>query len=101
MNLAFFWLYRRQLGEFGRQRRNTVLVLVGIGLVLGLTVMPVDNLAHIGGFLAGTVLGYALAPRYRVNSATTPQRITDRAALTRRWWVPSLGLLVFGAGLWL
>jgi rhomboid protease GluP len=99
-NLAFFWLYRHKLGEYGRQRRNFVLILVGVGLVLGLTAMPADNLAHIGGFLAGTLLGYALAPRYRVNPAG-PQQIIDRAALTRRWWVPTLGLMTFGGGLWL
>lgn len=100
-NLAFFWLYRHRLGEYGRQRRNMVLTLVGIGLVLGLTVMPADNWAHMGGFLAGAILGYGLAPRYWVNPATTPPRIADRAALSRRWWVPTLGLLAFGGGLWL
>jgi len=69
--------------------------------VLGLTVMPVDNFAHIGGFAAGLVLGYGLTPRYRVDEAISPHRITDRASLLRRWWVPTLGALVFGGGLWL
>jgi membrane associated rhomboid family serine protease len=100
LNLAFFLYYRRRLGEYGRQRRKTILVLIGINLFLGYTVMPVDNMAHIGGLIAGFGLGYGLTPSYRVDTTTSPSRIIDRASLLNRWWVPALGLILLGAGLW-
>jgi membrane associated rhomboid family serine protease len=101
MNLAFFFFYRHRLGEYGRQRRNMILILIGINLVLGYTIMPVDNLAHIGGLVAGFLLGYIMAPRYWVDQTTSPVQVTDRASLLRRWWAPVLGLLSFSGGLWL
>jgi hypothetical protein len=101
MNLAFFLIYRHKLGEYGRQRRKMVLVLVGISLVLGYTVLPADNLAHMGGLLAGFVLSYGLTPRYQVDHTRSPRRIVDRASLLRRWWVSVLGGTALVAGLWL
>jgi membrane associated rhomboid family serine protease len=100
LNLAFFFYYRRRLGEYARQRRKTILVLIGINLLLGYTVMPVDNMAHIGGLVAGFGLGYGLTPSYRVDLTTSPRRIIDRASLLKRWWVPILGIAVLGGGLW-
>ena len=101
MNLAFFFYYRRRLGEYGRQRRNLVLVLIGISLILGLTVMPSDNIAHLGGALAGFVLGYVLVPRYQVEPASNSSRyIVDKGSLRRRWWVPVLGIVILVGGVW-
>lgn len=37
----------------------TLLVIVGVNLALG-TLPPVDNFAHIGGFLGGFLLGFLL-----------------------------------------
>jgi len=101
MQVAFFFLYRHRMGEFGRQRRNSMLAIAGIGLVLGFTVMPVDNMGHIGGLIGGFIFGYLLAPRYQVDQGHTPRRIIDRGSLLRRWWVVILGGSTFIAGLWL
>ncbi len=101
MNLAFFLIYRHRMGEYGRQRRKMVLVLVAVSLVLGYTVLPSDNLAHMGGLLGGFVLGYGLTPRYRVDHNSSPRRIIDRASLLRRWWVSTLGLIMLVGGVWL
>jgi len=102
MQLAFFLFYRRRMGEFGRQKRNTVLILVGVSLLFGCSgIMPADNYAHLGGFLAGVGLGYLLAPRYWVDPAASPRRIVDQAALLKRWWVPTLGWVTLVSGLWL
>jgi membrane associated rhomboid family serine protease len=101
MQLAFFWFYRQRMGEFGRQKRNSIFTLIAISLVLGFTVMPSDNYAHMGGLLAGFVLGYGLAPRYRVDQTSTPLRIIDEGSLLRRWWVSVAGVIVLVGGLWL
>jgi hypothetical protein len=58
-------------------------------------------MAHIGGLVAGFGLGYGLAPRYRVDPNSSPSQLIDRASLLKRWWVLLLGLITFGAGLWL
>jgi membrane associated rhomboid family serine protease len=100
MNLAFFLYYRRRFGEFSRQRINMILILIGINLILGYTVMPVDNAAHMGGLVAGFLLGYFLAPRYRVDSSVSPPRVFDHASLLRRWWALALSLVFLSGGLW-
>jgi membrane associated rhomboid family serine protease len=103
MQAAFFLFYRRRLGEFGRQRRNMALILIGISLALGFSgIMPSDNWAHLGGFVAGFIFGYLLTPRYWVDPiAVSPRRVVDRGSLRRRWWVPVLGIAVLISGVWL
>ncbi len=103
MQAAFFLFYRHRLGEFGRQRRNMALILIGISLALGFSgIMPSDNWAHLGGFITGFIFGYLLAPRYWVDLATaSSRRIVDRGSLRRRWWVPALGVATLIGGIWL
>lgn len=102
MQLAFFLFYRRRLGEFGRRQRNTALILIGVSLLLGCSgLMPADNYAHLGGFLAGFVLGYPLVPRYQIDTSNSRRRIQDRASLLRRWWMPVLSLAALVSATWL
>ena len=89
------------MGEYGRQRRNMVWVLIVISLVLGNTVLPSDNMAHMGGAVAGFILGYALAPRYRIDHTNSSRHFIDRASLLRRWWVSVLGVAILIGGVWL
>jgi rhomboid protease GluP len=95
MNLAYFLLHRQTFGYFGRQRVMNTLVIIGINLVLGFTIPGIDNLAHIGGLLAGFAMGYGLAPRYTLTDEyTVTPRVLDTNSLLKRWWVPALAVVV-------
>jgi rhomboid protease GluP len=99
MNLAFFLLHREAFGQFGRQRVMNTLVVIGINLFFGFTVPGIDNLAHLGGLVAGFALGYGLAPCYKVvDEYTTTPRVVDTISLLNRWWAPSLGVLLLAGG---
>jgi rhomboid protease GluP len=58
---------RRLFGDQARQRLQYLVLLLllnaGIGLAAG---GAIDNWAHLGGFVGGAVVSWALAPRYRV-----------------------------------
>lgn len=102
MQLAFFLFYRRRLGDFARRQRNTALILIGVSLLLGFSgLMPSDNYAHLGGFVAGFVLGYPLVPRYRIDTSNSRRRVQDRASLLRRWWMPVLSTAALVSATWL
>jgi len=64
--VAYFVRNRQLFGAFGRQRLGNLAVLIGINLVFGFTVPNINNYAHIGGLIAGFLLGLALAPGYTV-----------------------------------
>jgi rhomboid protease GluP len=64
---AFFVRNRKLLGQFGRQRLGNLAILIVINLVFGFTIPNINNIAHLGGLTAGFLLGYLLAPSYRVD----------------------------------
>jgi rhomboid protease GluP len=100
MNLAYFLSHRNTFGQFGRQRVMNTLVVIGINLFFGFTVPGIDNLAHLGGLVAGFALGYGLAPRYKVVDAyTTTPRVVDTISLLNRWWAPALGVILLAGGI--
>ena len=102
MNLAYFMLHRETFGQFGRQRMMNTLVIIGINLIFGFTVPGIDNYAHIGGLVAGFAMGYGLAPRYQVTDEYTFEpRVIDTVSLLKRWWVPTLGVILLAAGVYL
>jgi hypothetical protein len=77
---------------------NTLLI-IGINLVFGFTAPGIDNLAHLGGLVSGFALGYMLAPRYRIlDPYTLSPRVIDTVSLLNRWWAPTLGVIILGAG---
>lgn len=99
MNLAYFLLHRDNFGQFGRQRVMNTLFVIIFNLVLGFTIPRIDNLAHLGGLVAGFALGYGLAPRYQIaDQYTTAPRVVDTVSLLNRWWAPMLGLLFLAGG---
>ena len=99
MNLVYFILHRKTFGRFGRQRMMNTLLIIGINLVFGFTIPGIDNLAHIGGLIAGAVIGYGLAPRYQlVDQYTLTPRVIDTVSLVNRWWVPALAIIVLAGG---
>ncbi len=99
MNLAFFLLHRESFGRFGRQRLMNTLLIIGLNLVFGFTVPGIDNMAHLGGLVAGFLLGYGLAPRYQVaNQYSVDAHLVDRVSLLNHWWVPTLAVIILAAG---
>ncbi len=99
MNLAYFMLHRQTFGQFGRQRMMNTLFIISINLVFGFTVPGIDNLAHLGGLIAGFAMGYSLAPRYQlVDAYTLSPRVIDTVSLLNRWWVPTLAIIILASG---
>ncbi len=100
MNLAYFTLHRDSFGQFGRQRMMSTLMIIGINLVFGFTVPGIDNMAHMGGLVAGFALGYGLSPRYQVSQYQIPATVTDTTSLVNRIWVPALGVMILSGGVY-
>ena len=99
MNLAYFLLHRQTFGRFGRQRMMNTLFIIGINLVFGFTVPGIDNMAHLGGLVAGFAMGWALAPRYQpADQYTLTPRVIDTVSLLNRWWVPTLAIVILASG---
>jgi rhomboid protease GluP len=99
MNLAFFMIHHQTFGQFGRQRMMNTLFIIGINLFLGFTIPGIDNLAHLGGLIAGFAMGYGLAPRYEVTDRyTLTPRVIDTISLLKRWWVPALAIVILSGG---
>ena len=48
-------------GTFGRAIKRQMLLWAGAGIVFGF-LMGADNVSHAGGFIAGGILGYLIAP---------------------------------------
>ncbi len=101
MQLAFFLIHHRTFGSSGRAQIMNTLLVIGFNLFLGFTIPGIDNLAHIGGLVAGFALGYGLTPRYEVvdRYSLTPY-IVDTVSLSNRWWVPTLGAIILVGGVW-
>ena len=62
-----------------------MLRLAGINLLIGFAIVRIDNMAHLGGLIAGFVLGYLLAPRLYVTEVYPKLTWEDRGGLAQRW----------------
>ena len=94
---AVFGVYGALLGYLVRQRGDvprriwvslgkTIIAFVAFNLFYGLTQLQVDNAAHVGGLLAGLILGWA---------AARPLHLPHRKACTSRTaWQFTLALVV-------
>ncbi len=102
MNLAFFWLHREKMGEFGREKVSSTISVIVINLILGATIPRIDNFAHIGGLISGTLLGLALAPRYRTVALDMfESELVDTVTWLNRSWVIILAVMMLAVGTWL
>jgi rhomboid protease GluP len=88
---AFFLVHRERLGTWGTRRLGNIALILVLNLVWGFS-QPgrIDNLAHVGGLLAGVALGWVLAPRYELDPVR--MKVVDSNHLGRYW--PALGLSV-------
>jgi rhomboid protease GluP len=97
---AYLYRYRNWLVA-GRSRLANIISILGYNLIYGLMVPAVDNWAHIGGLLAGLLLGWFLAPRYEFDSSDLfsgrPPQVLDQGSSTQ--WLQGLILVGGGIGL--
>ncbi len=67
---GYFIVNRKSMGEMGKQNLNAVLILAGINFAFGYIVPGIDNWAHLGGFIAGLILGIGVVPTTKSLSST-------------------------------
>ena len=67
---GYFIVNRKSMGEMGKQNLNAVLILAGINFAFGYIVPGIDNWAHLGGFIAGLILGIGVVPTAKSLSCT-------------------------------
>lgn len=98
---AFYLRNRDRFGEMGRQQLSSLVAVIVINLVFGLTVPGIDNLGHMGGLAGGFFLGYALSPVYGLQlsmRAALGMRVIDRNPLPRSLWAALIAVaLLVGA----
>ena len=97
---AFFAIHRERLGIWGRNRLLNIAFLIVLNLFMGLRPQSgIDNLAHIGGLLAGLGLGWAMTPRYELDPVR--MQVIDVNRRSRYWpaLVLAVGVLVGGTAL--
>ncbi len=76
---VFFYESREVLGDAGRRQLQGMLTIIVINLLLGFTMGGViDNFAHIGGLLGGSLVGWLLAPRLVVDARLYPPVVVRR-----------------------
>lgn len=90
---AFFFRYRRAFGRTGQQRLYNILIVIGYNLAFTFAASNIDVWGHLGGLLAGTVLGWWLMPQYVAVLTESGPRLID-ANRPRRWGAAVLAATV-------
>lgn len=98
--LAFLMFHRERLGEAGRAARSQLLRIIAINIIIGVTVVSINNAAHMGGLVSGFALGYLLAPRFEQTGVRGATPYRDMATLSQRWWVVLGTAILIVAGTW-
>ncbi len=103
----FFYLNRQVLGAGARAQVQNIVAIGFINLLIGFSSPGIiDNFGHLGGLLAGLIVGFALAPRLGVDEQLYPPVVVRRfpswgwsAAAALGVALVALAILVPGAGL--
>jgi rhomboid protease GluP len=89
---VFFYRYRNAFGERGRSQFYSTLSVIAFNLVLTFSATNIDIWGHIGGLLAGAILGWSLTPQYVQVATETGPQLVDRNH-PRRWGMTVLGAI--------
>lgn len=94
--LAYFLRHRALFGRRGRAYLSNMLFIVIINLFIGFSSPGIDNWGHIGGLVAGFLLGYGLVPQYALSGdpRSGPAELIDVASRARVVGVTLLALFV-------
>lgn len=95
--LAYYFRYRNQLGAAGRTQLYNIVLIAALNLFLSSQIPNIDNWAHLGGLIGGTILGLLLAPSYQVvmDKQQRP-RLSDRLNPTLQGAVGGGYILLLG-----
>lgn len=94
--VAYYYRYRKQFSAGSRPLANLITITL-YNLFYGLVAPGIDNWGHLGGLLAGLVLGWFFAPQYRVvfSLERLSPTLVDGGRPSRRW----IGVLLVSAGI--
>lgn len=101
---AFLIRNRETLGNQGRQHLQSLVFMIGINLFLGVTLPGIDNYGHIGGLVAGFVLGFLISPTYTVESDYANMqypRVVERSSQLPTTVVALVGIVALTGLFWL
>lgn len=77
--VVFYAKNRKQVGPSGRNQFVGYLFLLAINAAFGFVQPGIDNFGHMGGLIAGAILGFFLAPRLRMERAAEGDEACLRA----------------------
>lgn len=90
---VFFYTTRSILGEIGKRQLQSMIGIIVINIIIGLSAQGIiDNYAHMGGLAGGIVIGWLLVPRYILNKRFWPPVLERR--LYAMSWVGVIGFLL-------
>lgn len=70
---VYFGLHRGLFGRVGNMQFWNIIIVIAINLAIGFSgAFPIDNSAHVGGLIAGAVVGFVLCPRYKMGEWYNP-----------------------------
>ena len=97
---AFFFRYRDAFGQRGQRQFYNTLSVIAINLIMTFTVSGIDIWGHIGGLLAGIVLGWYTMPRYKAVMTDQGPKLIDQRTF-KEWGIAALlTALLLAAGTW-
>ncbi len=99
MEAAYFFKHKDILGKAGKNRLINVGVIVAINLMFGFSQQGIDNMAHIGGLVSGTLLAYVMLPDYKITQTAFGQpRVIDQSSFQTWIWAPVVAVVVLLVG---
>lgn len=91
--IAFFYRNRDRLGPWGQANLRSLLITAGLNFLITFSIPQVNQMAHLGGLVAGLFLGYFLSPwhvRKTIGSGTQTAAYRLRDFALEWWAVPAL-----------